>query len=104
MSREFRDLLTKGGPFQADSEDEIEEKARGMIRGGSSSKLANRLARRADKEHRKIVSGRSNGQAKYRLDAAARYLGGRYKNNWASAIPIRGGKRGQYLVRRGKYR
>lgn len=94
MSREFRDMLTKGGLFEPDSEGEIEQKARGMIPRGGSSKLATRLLRR----------GAKRGGITPREQRVIQNLGGRYHNAWSSAIPIRGGKRGQYLVRRGKYR
>lgn len=42
MSREYRDLMVKAAP-----EGGREEKARGMIRGGASSGLANRVGMRA---------------------------------------------------------
>ena len=53
------------------------EKARGMIRGGSSSKLALRMRASHDKGFQRMLRGRANPARVYREREAARYLGRR---------------------------
>lgn len=85
MSREYRDLLVKGAP----EGEELEEKARGLIRGGTV-RTWNAMVKRGRKA--------KNGEAS-RIRGALHYLSGRYKNGWRP-----GSGRVRSDIRSGRYK